>query len=493
MKNKYMCLVLIIALFSSCSNKEKKNIKEIQQTKIVTEKTFEKEEISSEEIINKNSKFINNFVNSKTLEHGNLSFYAINLKNKEVIEQYREEIALVPASVLKIVTSATALEILGPNTVLETKVLYDGKISKDGILKGNIYIQGGGDPTLGSESISINKEEFLKKWIEAVKKTGIKYIDGNIIVLDDLFGYEGISGKWLWEDMGTSYGQGTYGISIFDNIYTLYLNTETSGKKPEIVKIKPEIKDLIFDNQGLVTSGEKKNLSIRGIPLENKRRIFGVVPPNKNGLIIQSDIPDPGLFLGQYFSYYLEKENIKFNGNIKTARLTSQKPKNPKVIAITKSPPISEIVKILLSKSDNHYTEHLYQLIEKTKGVNIERFWEEKGLDIHSLTLKDGSGLSRGNTISTKLLVEILSHSKDNLENLLPVAGEEGTVATFLKNTELEKNAKIKSGSMSGIQSYAGYIKKNEETYVFAIIVNHWNGERNELKKKIEILLNNIF
>ena len=494
MKKKYISLISAIALLTSCSNIKEINNKEVHQVKITTTEEVEKEIVVPTVIsANKKSKAIDEFVNSKVLEHGNLSFYAIDIQTGKVIDSYREESALIPASVLKILTSATALEVLGADTVLETKVLYDGKISKTGILNGNIYIQGGGDPTLGSDGISINKEEFLKDWTEKVKKAGIKSINGNIIVLDDLFGYEGIPGKWLWEDMGTSYGQGTYGISVFDNIYTLYLNTGVSGKKPEIIKTKPEIKDLVFDNQGLVMPGGKKDIYVRGVPLENKRRIFGVVPQSKNGLTIQSDIPDPGLFLGQYFLYYLKRDNIKFNGTVKTARLTAQRPQNPKVIAVTKSPTIAEIVKVLLSRSDNHYTEHLYQLIEKTKGVDIEKFWEEKGIDIHSLTLRDGSGLSRGNTISSKLLVDILAYSKNNLEELLPVAGKDGTVAVFLKNTPLEGKVKVKSGSMSGIQSYAGYVEKNGKTYAFAIVVNHWNGERSQLRKKMEDLLNNIF
>ncbi|WP_432205278.1 D-alanyl-D-alanine carboxypeptidase/D-alanyl-D-alanine endopeptidase (plasmid) [Cetobacterium somerae] len=494
MKKKYIYLTLITAFLTSCTNSNKID------NNIETQNTLMPEKIIQEQVLQtkvepraKKSKAMDKFINSKTLEHGNVSFFAVDLQNGKVVDNYRGETALVPASVLKVVTSATALEVLGPNTVLETKVLYDGKISKDGVLNGNIYIQGGGDPTLGSDGISIDREEFLKKWMIEVKRAGIKSINGNIIVLDDLFGYEGIPGKWLWEDLGTNYGQGTYGISVFDNIYTLYLNTDISGSKPKIIKTKPEIAGLTFDNQGLVTSGGKKNLYVRGVPLENKRRIYGVVPQNKNGLTIQSDIPDPGLFLGQYFSYYLKRENIKFNGNITTARLNSQRPKNPKIIAVTQSPPISEIVKILLTRSDNHYTEHLYQLIEKTKGISIQKYWEDKGVDIHSLTLRDGSGLSRGNTVSAKLLVDILIESQSNLENLLPVAGKDGTVALFLKNSPLEGNVKVKSGSMSGIQSYAGYVNKNGKKYAFAIIINHWNGDRKELRNKIETLLNDIF
>lgn len=492
MKRKFLYLALITAFLTACTNTNRKDSFVDQQ--LVLPENIEKTisiPVTNQESSEK-SKALTRFVNSEVLEHGNVGFYAIELGSGKVVDSYREEVALVPASVLKVVTGATALEVLGADSVLETKVFYDGVISKEGILKGDIYIQGGGDPTLGSDGISIDREAFLKTWINEVKRIGIKSIDGNIIVLDDLFGYEGIPGKWLWEDMGTNYGQGTYGISVFDNLYTLYLKTEVSGKKPEVIRTKPEISGLIFDNQGLVTTGGKREISVRGVPLENKRRIFGAVPQNKNGLTIQSDIPDPGLFLGQYFSHYLKRENVEFKGKVTTARLTSQRPKNPKIIAVTKSPPISEIVKILLTRSDNHYTEHLFQLIQKTKGVDIEKFWKEKGMDVHSLILRDGSGLSRGNVISAKLLTQILAYSESGLENLLPVAGKDGTVAIFLKNTSLEGKVKVKSGSMSGIQSYAGYAEKNGKKYAFTIIVNHWNGERSTLRKEMETLLNEI-
>ncbi len=503
MKKKLICLALIATFLTACSNTDKNEVLENQkmvlpdviETPILPEIEVQKVEETTAVSKNsvKNSAALKRFVNSEVLEHGNIGFYAMELNSGKVVDKHREGAALVPASVLKVLTGATALEVLGADSVLETKLLYDGIISKDGVLKGDIYIVGGGDPTLGSDGISLDREAFLKDWVNAVKRAGIKSIDGNIIVLDDLFGYEGISGKWLWEDMGTSYGQGTYGISVFDNLYTLHLNTSVSGKKPEIVKIKPEIKGLVFNNEGFVTSGGKRDISVRGVPLENRRRIFGVVPQNKNGLVIQSDIPDPGLFLGQYFSQNLKAENIGFKGSVTTARLTSQRPKNPKTIAVTKSPPISEIVKILLTRSDNHYTEHLLQLIQKTRNVDIEKFWKNKGMDVHSLILRDGSGLSRGNVISAKLLTEILTYSESSLDSLLPVAGKDGTVAAFLKNTALEGKVKVKSGSMSGIQSYAGYVEKNGKKYAFTIIVNHWNGERSVLRKEIEKLLNDIF
>lgn len=480
MKKKFFYVSLLALLFISCSGLE--NVRQEENTqKISTRLPKEK------------TKPLKKFINSDMMKHGNLSFYAVDLDSGKIVDNYNGDTGLVPASVLKIVTSATAIKVLGRDTTLETKLLYDGKISKSGILKGDVYIEGSGDPTLGSNGFAEDKELFLKHWVQEMKRIGIKSIDGNIIVLDDLFGYEGIPGKWLWEDMGTDYGQATYGISIFDNLYTLSLETKKSGEKPKITRISPKIKELSFDNKALVLENSKNTPIVQGAPLENKRTISGTISKSEEEYRIDSDIPDPGLFLGNYFSEYLQKKGIKFTGKVLSARTTSKRPKDGKIIAITESPTISEICRVLLTRSDNHYAEHLYQLLKKSKKIDIVEFWKNNGLETNALVLGDGSGLSRGNIVSSKFLVDVLAYSKNDLKDILPIAGKEGTVKLFLKDTPLSGNAKIKSGSMSGIQSYSGYVEKNGKTYAFAIMVNHWNGSRKELREEMEVLLNNIF
>lgn len=440
---------------------------------------------------------VKEFVGAEIVEHGDLSFHVVDLKTGKVIADHRGKNALVPVSVMKIVTSGAALEVMGRDKTLETKLIYEGKIDKNGVLKGNLYIQGGGDPTLGSDGIAVAPETFLADWIKEMKKAGINFVNGDIIVLDDLFGYEGIPGKWLWEDMGTDYAPGTYGISIFDNLYTLYLSSGVPGTTPKITGTKPQMKDLIFDNHAVVSPDGKRDIYVRGVPFENKRGFYGIVPENRAEITIKSDIPDPGFFLGQYFADYMKKNGIKFDGKVTTARLTAKRPKNGVVLAVTKSVPVPEIIRVLLTRSDNHYAEHLFQLLEKIEGINVVEFWKEKGMDVDSLTMKDGSGLSRGDTLSAKLLTDILVYmdgkKEFKFEELLPIAGQDGTVAKFLKETPLSGNARVKSGSMSGIQSYAGYLEKNGKRYAFAIIVNHWNGDRADLRNEMEKLLNGLF
>lgn len=439
----------------------------------------------------KQPKAVQEFVQADILEYGNFSFYAIDLNSGKSIANYKGKVPLIPASVMKIVTSATAYEVLGEDFKLETKLLYQGKISDKGILNGDLFIQGGGDPTLGSDGIDRKQDEFLKEWILAVKKAGIKDIKGDIVVLDEMFGYEGISGKWLWEDMGTDYAPITNGISIFDNLYKIYLKSDK--EKVTVEKTIPNIKGLTFDNEVTVSENGEKDIYVRGIPFDNKRILRGIMPKNTT-VVVNSDIPVPGMFLGEYFKENLIKDGVKVSGKVVTSRISNKQLKNGEILAVTQSAPLSEILKVLLTRSDNHYAEHVFEIL-KLKDIDIIEFWKEKGINIDSLVMYDGSGLSCADRLSTKFLTEVLVYmdkTNNRFIDLLPIAGKEGTVAKFLVETPLAGNAKIKSGSMSGVQSYAGYLDKDGKKIAFAIVVNHWNGTRQQLRGEMEKLLNGM-
>lgn len=454
------------------------------------DKRVEKTEIIA--LKKKGKESIERFVNLDMLKYSNIGISIIDLQSGEQIGSYNKNKAITPASILKVVTSSAALEVLGADTRLETKLLYDGKIDGEGTLAGDIYIIGGGDPTLGSDGIKRAQTAFMQEWIEKIKVSGIKNIKGDIIVVDNLFGYVGVEEKWLWEDFGTAYGQGTYGISIFDNLYTLYL--ESDDKSVKVVKTKPQISDLKFENRLKISPRGRRDFTVRGLPFENKRVLNGEVPANST-IVTKSDIPNPGLFLGEYLKSSLKNSNINVSGKVKTSRVTSKRGKNLKTIAVTKSVTIEEMIKVLLKRSDNHYTEHLYQLL-KLEDIDIEEFWKEKGIDTEALVMCDGSGLSRGNYVSAEILTEILAYMYKNYpsyEKLLPRGGYDGTVADFLGPKIFSGEVRVKSGSMSGIQAYTGYIKKGDKRYAFTIIVNHWNGSRRRLKNEMEKLIIDLF
>jgi len=441
---------------------------------------------------------LHNFLNNKNLTHASIGFKAIDLNTKEVIASYNENQSLVPASNMKLITTATALEVLGSHFYFETPLLYDGFIQEN-TLNGNLYIKGSGDPTLGSEFTPADKENFLKEWSEAITRAGIRKISGNIVVLDQLFGYEGISSKWLWEDIGNFYAPGIYGISVFDDMYRVYLQSSTLDSLTSILYTDPNINNLQFTNEIKASDDPADNSFVSGLPFSNKIRLYGTIPAHRSSFAVKGAIPDPGLFLANYFCEYLQKNGITICGIATTYRLYPVMPTEMKSLSVVRSVDLASIAQTTNVWSNNQYAEHLYKVLTVLDSIDIPEYWKKKGLDSDALFMYDGSGTSPKDAVSVGFLIDLLVYMNDQSKNSdvfyqsLPVAGRTGTIASLLKNTSLDGKARLKSGSFSNVQSYSGYIESRGKRYAVSLIVNNFTGKRSELKKEIERLLTGLF
>ena len=440
-----------------------------------------------------------NFLNKSNLTHAAVSFKAVDLSTKKTIVSYNENISLTPASNMKIVTTATALEILGSKFCFETSLLYDG-IIQENTLYGNLYIKGNGDPTLGSEFNSSDKENFLKEWLNGINRSGIRKIIGNIIVLDQAFGYEGVSRKWLWEDLGNYYAPGIFGISVFDNMFRIYLQSSSINKETTILYTEPKINDLQLTNEIKASEDTSSdNAFIFGLPFIYDMRLYGTIPQYQSSFVVKAAIPDPGLFLAQYFQDYLQKNGVIVEGNATTFRLHPTTPSEGKQLSIIRSDDLASVIKIINVSSNNHYTEHLFKVLTVLDSIDIQEFWRKKGLDSDALFMYDGSGISPQNAISAGFLIDLLIYMDKQSENSsafyqsLPVAGRNGTVMSFLRSTSLAGKARLKSGSISNVQSYSGYVENNGKRYAVSLIINNFTGNRSELRREIERLFVGLF
>ncbi|GHT07929.1 peptidase M15 [Bacteroidia bacterium] len=437
------------------------------------------------------------FLQKASVSHAAVSLKAVDLKTGTVIASYNEKTAITPASNMKIITSSTALDILGEDFYFETPLIYDGVIENT-TLTGDLYIKGAGDPTLGSEFLGDDKESFLKTWLIALNDAGIKSVSGDIIVLDQLFGYEGVSPKWMLEDMGTYYGPGIYGISVFDNMSRFYVQSGAPGTEVKILSVKPQL-ELSITNEMKAAEDNSGESGIFGLPFSNERRLYGTVPSNRASYTVKSDIPDPGLLLAQYFHTYLQNNGISVSGKATTYRLNPKLPQTEKKIGSVYSPNLSSIVREINVESNNHYIEHIYKLLTLLRGIDIQEYWKEKGLDSNALFMFDGSGLSSSNALSAGFIIDILTYmdkkygTQGAFYKSLPIAGKEGTVASLLKNTPLAGKAHLKSGSITLVQSYSGYIEKGNNRYAVSLIINNFSGKRADLRKDIEELLVGLF
>lgn len=445
---------------------------------------------------------IQQFINNPALRHASVGVQVVDLVSGQSVVSNDSQKSLTPASITKIITTATALELLGENYRFETVVAVDANNPN------RIIVIGSGDPTLGSSNIDVNPNSFFINVASAAKKILDPQKEYEIVVIDDLYGYEGISPEWTWIDMGNYYAAASYGISVFDNSYKLFFDTTNPNVAPRIIRTEPNMNDLKFLNFLTLNTSGADNGYLYGAPFSNERTIRGNIPSGRREFSIKGDIPDPGLLLGNTLTEYLQNSGLKI-GMVKTVRedLLSGKKNNYTVgtrLHTHKSPILSEIVREVNVTSNNHFAEHLIRLIGSTtndtntkdalsNGIDaIKKFWSQKGISASSLTLLDGSGLAPQNAFSSHFLTEILTymynssvHSQAFL-NSLPKAGREGTLRSFLKNTKYEGKIIAKSGSIGGVHCYSGYLIDGQKQYAFTVMVNKFNGTRPQVRSAIE-------
>jgi serine-type D-Ala-D-Ala carboxypeptidase/endopeptidase (penicillin-binding protein 4) len=457
-------------------------------------------------------KAIDKLAEDPDLKHAGLGICVIDVESGKVIAQHDKDQSLIPASSLKVVTTATALFKLGEGFRFKTELQYDGKLEKDGTLNGNLYIKGFGDPTLGSDRFdkAMSAEKLMAEFVQAIKKAGIKKINGKIVGDASFFTSEVNGRSWLWEDLGNYYASGAWGLNILENKY--YLNIRQNPKLGELTKIegtKPSIPNLLLINEvrsAEVNSGD--NAYVFGSPYSYTRFVRGTIPIGKGIFTIKGSIPDP-----PFFAAYLLMQALE-NGGISTSkRATSQfelerlgKTKTTrKTIHSHLSPTLKEIVIETNLESVNLYCESMLRYLSVTKADNrnvesglklIYNFWKEKGLDTEGFFMEDGSGLSPFNNVSAFHLAKIMQLiAKDqkfyqSFKESLPIAGLSGTLKYMLRGTAAENNLIAKSGGMKRVRSYTGFARmKSGKLVSFSIIANHFSCKSNIMRRKMEKIM----
>jgi D-alanyl-D-alanine carboxypeptidase/D-alanyl-D-alanine-endopeptidase (penicillin-binding protein 4) len=443
------------------------------------------------------------------LKNASISFYALDLDSNRIIGGMASSRSLVPASTMKLVTTATALEMLGPNKRFATRIKYTGKIDSNCVLNGNIYIDGGGDPCLGSKRFKNQYKNFINKWANAIVNMGIDSVNGRIIADATIFDEQMIPSTWIWADLGNYYGAGPSGLSIYENKCSVEFSSFKKGDSTEITCVYPFIPNLKFDN-GVKSMITHKDLSyIFGAPYQEDRIIKGGIPLNKENFMVKGSIPDPAYLAAFELDMELRGLGIKLSNPSTTIRklknegLVVERLKR-RTIMTTWSPKVIDIINLTNMHSINLYAEHLMNHIGVNKygsgdtGSGTQAttlFWKEKVLDVDGFHVSDGSGLSRFNGVTAKHLVGILkymneSKNKELFLSTLPVSGKSGTMRNFAKGTAAHGKVRAKSGTMTRVKSYAGYVTtKNKRNIAFAIIANNYNCSSFQMKKKIERII----
>ncbi len=441
------------------------------------------------------------FSQLKISDEGSIvSMKIMEVNSKYDIVNQNSQIRLIPASLTKLITTATALELLGPDYRYKTNFVCGGDII-NGQLLGDIHVQAGGDPTLGSKYFEETAPELVfKNILSWLKEKGIHSIKGGIFVDSSKIGY---SSPRLWEDIGNYYGVYPQSFNWKDNTVKVTLASKKVGTVCRVVSIDTDISPYILDCKVKAASHHKDSAYVYGLPEINKWWIEGSIPSNRAAFNVKAAMPDPKMIFSRELSNFLEKNHV----SVKQEVVLDDEVKDTKIVYTHYSPKMSEIIKVVNHKSHNLFADMLlltlakeyYQCYSWDRGTQvIKDFWKDKIDFENNFRLRDGSGLTPKNLISTEGMVELLTWMNENssyfnvYKNSLAVGGKSGTLKSVFKNTQLKNKVFGKSGSMEGVLGYCGYYLNTKGNYcAFSAIANNFMIKTKQVRMEMDEALTN--
>lgn len=430
-------------------------------------------------------------------------------KTGKVLYSRNGDSPFVPASVAKLVTTATALERLGPDYTFTTHLQFPHKtIPLNGVIRGDIHIIGGGDPTLGTAEGAVGRS-FLKSWAKRMVKEGVKRIDGDIVGIDDIFIDEPLGKGWAWDDENYAFSAQSSGLTIHGGTvgYRIDRNRKQSLKKSQI-HLYP---DTDYMSVEIKRSGESRQVQIGR---EHGTNNFVVEVPKKmrrnpemSGKVT---VDNPTAYTATLFKEALESAGIKVGGKAVDRDQNSATAENSGLVWTHHSSPLKNILPLANKRSINLVAEHLLRAtgIKRNKsgevvnpgsverGLNeVRRFMGKRKIKPYRYSQVDGSGLSRYNLLRPADLVKVLrfmdSHPQSRVfRKSLSRAGHDGTLRYRFHDTALQGRVWGKTGTLSSVRGIAGYLKsKKGRELTFSILVNNYASGSRKIRNRIDRIL----
>ena len=421
------------------------------------------------------------------LAHAWWGIEARSLRNGRVIYARDAEKNFKPASTLKLVTTAAALDALGPDARLRTTVETAGRLDAHGRILGDVYLVGGGDPNLSGRFHAGRTTAVLEELAEALRASGVRRIEGRLVGHDALFQGDRRGEDWAWGDLVWSYGAEVSALSFNDN--TAQLRAAPGERVGDLLIVD---RDPVTAHYGVVSTavtsaaGAKPELVLRSDPGSNLFRLSGSLPLGGEPWAASVAIADPARYAAVVFSEVLATKGIVLMGPVATS--SDPLPGGLRVLAARASEPLSEILAVVNKKSQNLHTEMLLRLLgARVKGGGtveagheaVEDFLRRLGVPADTWDMRDASGLSRSDVVTPRGLVALLAAMDKHryagvFRDSLPVAGVDGTLEGRMKGTAAQGRVVAKTGSIRHVNALAGYAThRSGERLVFAIVLNH--------------------
>jgi len=414
-----------------------------------------------------------------------------SLETGEYFYRLNEHKSFIPASNMKLFTTAVALVKLGPDFKYKTNVYTDGEI-KNGVLNGNLFVRGSGDPTISGRFNNGDVIKTFKDWADSLKNLGIKEINGDIIGDDNYFDDQYMGTGWAWDDETYWYSAHISALSFNDNCVDFEIRPGKKIGDTAIVLLTPNTSYVKVVNRVLTVHRDSTTqIDFFRIPGTNIINIFGRISLKTGSYKESISIHNPTLYTVTVFKEVLESKGIRVNGKPIDIDDTNFSPNydEMRVLASYESPPLSEIIKVINKRSQNFYAEQVFRTLGKIFGGEgstqksvevVKNALAQMGIAPESISIYDGSGLSRLNLVTPFQILTLLNYMYRHeyfsyFYESLPIAGVDGTLETRMRRTKAQGNVRAKTGYVQYTRSLSGYVKTIDgELVAFAMMVNNY-------------------
>lgn len=394
---------------------------------------------------------------------------------------------LLPASNLKLFTTATALDALGPTFRYTTRLYHLGDVSPDGTLTGDLVIRGSGDPTFGSS----DHGDPLEDWAEALAAAGVRRVVGRIIGDDDVFRDARYAEGWDVTHIATeSYAPAAGGIAWADNLVDIEIEGTSPGQP---VRFESDPAGFVTVRGDVITRGSGgAGLGVERTLGTDEFTLRGGVPARYRGTL-QVPVANPTLYAVHAFASRLAAAGVDVS---RAARVDvddlAEKPsyEGAEPLRASVSETLAEIVERTNRESDNLYAEQLFRTFGNGStdraADRVEAFVAGAGAEADGLAIVDGSGLSRKDMVTPNALAAVLRAMRDHpagavFRNSLPEGGGAGST---LRNRLGGVPVRAKTGSLQSVRCLAGYVNGPDGTpYVFALMANNYTAQGGQIAR----------
>jgi D-alanyl-D-alanine carboxypeptidase/D-alanyl-D-alanine-endopeptidase (penicillin-binding protein 4) len=443
----------------------------------------------------------------------------ITTQGSTVFERDADKL-FMPASSMKLYTTAAALDAFGPDFKFKTSVYATRPTAAGGVLRGDLILYGRGDPNLSARFEQGEKiDEFtpaerigpIEALADQIQARGIRRITGDLIGDDSYFATDWLGAGWEWDDAQFYYGAEVSALAVNDNVVTFNVAPAKRAGAAPTITVEPETAYVKIINHVTTSGNGQTRIGVHRPLGSNTVEFFGTIPRTIKEHRVNIAIHDPASFAATLLREALARRGIRVLGRIRrldTVARLAQPLDEAKLteVANVSSQPLSVLLKVINKPSQNLHTEIMLRQLGVRRGGAAElddygrprsaearglevlrRFLQAAGIETERLSLRDGSGLSRHNLITPRATVRLLEfmaahpHSAVYRDSL-PVAGVDGTLERRLRDTAAAGNVRAKTGTLSYVNAISGYLTtKRGQMLIFSLMGNNYTGPGREV------------